>query len=113
AAGPVLGPDWVDAAVAEQALHWFVGDRALAERGRVLVPAAPIALVWNVRDESVPWIQELTRLIEPYRGDTPSHRSLRWKAAFDGSGAFLTPQLTSFPSLHATGRVRIVARWLS
>ncbi len=103
----------VDAAVVAQAFHWFDGERALAELGRVLEPAAPIALVWNVRDESVPWIRELTALIEPYRGDTPSHRSLRWKAAFDASDAFLPPELMSFPYLHATTRERIVARVVS
>jgi SAM-dependent methyltransferase len=108
-----LGGDSVDAAVAAQAFHWFDGDRALVELARVLVPAAPIALVWNVRDESVPWIRELTGLIEPYRGDTPSHRSLRWKAAFDASEVFLPPQRTSFRYLHATTRERIVARVLS
>jgi len=52
-------------------------------------------------------------LIEPHRGDAPSHRSLRWKAAFDASDAFLPPQLTSFPYLHATTHERIVARVLS
>ena len=103
----------VDATVAAQAFHWFDGDRALTELARVLGPSAPIALVWNVRDETVPWIRELTGLIEPYRGDTPSHRSLRWKAAFDTSDAFLPPELTSFPYLHATTRERIVARVLS
>src|SRR5947208_5684437 len=108
-----LGQGSIDAAVAAQAFHWFDGDRALTELARVLLPAAPIALVWNVRDESVPWIRELTELIEPYRGDTPSHRSLRWKAAFDASHAFLPPELTSFPYLHATTRERIVARVLA
>ena len=103
----------VDAAVAAQAFHWFDGERALAELARVLQPAAPIALVWNVRDESVPWIRELTELIEPYRGDTPSHRSLRWRAAFDASDAFVAPEVTSFPYLHSTTRGRIVARVLS
>jgi SAM-dependent methyltransferase len=103
----------VDAAVAAQAFHWFDGERTLAELARVLEPVAPIALVWNVRDESVPWIRELTGLIEPYRGDTPSHRSLRWKAAFDASAPFLPPELTSFPYLHGTTRERIVNRMLS
>lgn len=103
----------VDAAVAAQAFHWFDGGRALAELARVVKPAAPLALVWNVRDESVRWIRELTDLIEPYRGDTPSHRSLRWKAAFDASDAFLAPELTAFPYLHDTTRDRIVARVLS
>ncbi len=100
----------VDAAVAAQAFHWFDGERALSELARVLRPGAPIALVWNVRDESVPWIRELTKLIEPYRGDAPSHRSLRWRAAFDASDAFPAPELTSFPYVHDTTREGIVAR---
>jgi SAM-dependent methyltransferase len=100
----------VDAAVAAQAFHWFDGERALSELARVLRPGAPIALVWNVRDESVPWMRELTELIEPYRGDAPSHRSLRWKAAFDASDAFPALELTSFPYLHDTTREGIVAR---
>ena len=100
----------VDAAVAAQAFHWFDGERALSELARVLRPGAPIALVWNVRDESVPWIRGLTELIEPYRGDTPSHRSLRWRAAFDASDAFPPPELTSFPYVHDTTREGIVAR---
>jgi SAM-dependent methyltransferase len=108
-----LAADSVDAAVAAQAFHWFDGERALVELARVLEPGGRIALVWNVRDESVPWVRELTELIEPYRGDTPSHRSLRWKAAFDASDAFRAPELTSFPYLHDTTRDRIVARVLS
>jgi SAM-dependent methyltransferase len=67
----------IDAAVAAQAFHWFDGPRALDELGRVLRGGGRLGLVWNVRDESVPWIGELTDLIEPYRGDTPSHRALR------------------------------------
>ncbi|HEX9257882.1 MAG TPA: class I SAM-dependent methyltransferase, partial [Actinomycetota bacterium] len=100
----------VDASVAARAFHWFDGERALSELARVLRPGAPIALVWNVRDESVPWIRELTELIEPYRGDAPSHRSLRWRTAFDASDAFPSLELTSFPYLHDTTREGIVAR---
>jgi SAM-dependent methyltransferase len=100
----------VNAAVAAQAFHWFDGERALSELARVLRPGAPIALVWNVRDESVPWVRGLTDLIEPYRRDAPSHRSLRWRAAFDASDAFPAPELTSFPYVHDTTREGIVAR---
>jgi SAM-dependent methyltransferase len=100
----------VDAAVAAQAFHWFDGERALSELARVLQPGAPIALVWNVRDESVPWIRELTELIEPYRGDAPSYRSLAWKGAFDANEAFSAPTLTSFPYVHDTTREGTVAR---
>jgi SAM-dependent methyltransferase len=78
----------VDAVVAAQAFHWFDGPRAVAELVRVLPVGAPVALVWNVRDEDEPWVRGLTELIEPYRGDTPSHRSMRWREAFDASTAF-------------------------
>ena len=105
-----LAEGTADAAVAAQAFHWFDGERTLSELARVLQPGAPIALVWNVRDESVPWIRELTQLIEPYRGDAPSHRSLRWKAAFDASDTFPAPELTSFPYVHDTTREGTVAR---
>jgi len=103
----------IDAAVAAQAFHWFDGPRALRELGRVLAPRGPLALVWNVRDESVPWIRELTELIEPYRDGAPSHRSGRWHEAFETTDLFDPPTRTSFPYLHATTRERTVARILS
>ena len=103
----------LDAAVAAQAFHWFDGPRALAELGRVLPRGGRLALVWNVRDESVPWIRGLTDLIEPYRGQTPSHRSLRWKDAFDDTDPFTVPSRTSFPYVHRTTREGTVARVLS
>ena len=64
-------------------------------------------------DEVTATVDQLTSLIEPYRGDTPSYRSLRWKAAFVESDAFAPPELTSFPFRHATTREGIVARVLS
>jgi SAM-dependent methyltransferase len=102
-----------DAAVAAQAFHWFDGERALSELSRVLRTDGRLALVWNVRDETVPWIMELTELIEPYRGDTPSHRSMRWHRAFQATPAFAEPVLRSFPYVHATTREGTVARILS
>ncbi len=103
----------IDAAVAAQAFHWFDGPRALRELGRVLRPEAPLALVWNVRDESVPWILRITELIEPYRGDTPSHRSGWWATAFETSDSFDRLALHAFPYVHRTTREGTVARVLS
>jgi SAM-dependent methyltransferase len=103
-----------DAAVAAQAFHWFDGPRALAELDRVLVHPARLALVWNVRDESTPWVAELTRILEPHRGDTPSHRSERWRAAFDdGRSPWTPPERRSFPYAHRTSRDATVDRVLS
>ncbi len=49
----------VDAVVAGQAAHWFEPDRAAAELRRVLRPRGVVGLVWNTRDESVPWVRAL------------------------------------------------------
>jgi SAM-dependent methyltransferase len=108
-----LEADSIDAAVAAQAFHWFDGDRVLHELSRVLRRDGRLALVWNVRDETVPWILRLTELMEPYRGDTPSHRSMRWKQAFDTTDGFAPPTLHTFPYIHRTTREGTVARVLS
>jgi SAM-dependent methyltransferase len=103
----------IDAAVAAQAFHWFDGPRAVSELGRVLRPEARLALVWNVRDESVPWILRITELIEPYRGETPSHRSREWAAAFVTTDIFDPLALHAFPYVHPTTPEGTVARVLS
>lgn len=52
----------VDAVVAGQAYHWFDKVRAHPEIARVLKPGGVFAPMWNVRDESVPWVSELTEV---------------------------------------------------
>jgi SAM-dependent methyltransferase len=53
----------VDVVVAGQAFHWFEPDDALPEIARVLRPGGTLALVWNLRDESVPWVRKLSAVI--------------------------------------------------
>ena len=52
-----------DVVVAGQAFHWFDHDRALPEIARVLRPGGRLALVWNQRDEQIPWVRKLGRII--------------------------------------------------
>ena len=58
-----LGDRSVDVVVAAQAFHWFDHDRALPEIARVLRPGGHLALVWNQRDERIPWVRRLGRII--------------------------------------------------
>ena len=56
--------DWsVDAVVAAQAFHWFDLDRALPEIARVLRPEGMLCLLWNQRNEKIPWVRRLGALI--------------------------------------------------
>ncbi len=53
----------VDVVVAGQAFHWFDLDVALPEIARVLRPGGRICLVWNTRNEKIPWVRRLGRII--------------------------------------------------
>jgi SAM-dependent methyltransferase len=80
-----------DAVVAGQAFHWFDGDRALPEIHRVLRTHGRLGLLWNVRDESVEWVRELSGIIDPYEGSTPRHeRHAAWQGAFTKTDQFKT-----------------------
>ena len=70
-----LPNDSVDVVVVAQAFHWFDVEPALAEMHRVLVPGGGLGLIWNERDESTPWVRELSvamgwDLHQPYRVGT-------------------------------------------
>ena len=58
-----LGDASVDAVIAGQAFHWFDLDRALPEVARVLKPGGHLCLVWNFRNEKIPWVRRLGGLI--------------------------------------------------
>lgn len=52
-----------DVVVSAQAFHWFDHARALPEIARVLKPRGRLSLVWNQRDERIPWVKRLGRII--------------------------------------------------
>jgi SAM-dependent methyltransferase len=55
-----LDDDSVDAVLVGQAFHWFDHDAALDEIARVLRPGGVLGLLWNIRDDSIGWVAELT-----------------------------------------------------
>ncbi len=52
-----------DVVVGAQCFHWFDHDVALPEIRRVLKPRGRLSLAWNVRDERIPWVKKLGRII--------------------------------------------------
>ncbi|HEX2890235.1 class I SAM-dependent methyltransferase [Vineibacter terrae] len=76
----------VDAVVCAQSFHWFATPAAVAEIRRVLVPDGVLGLIWNVRDESVPWVAALTAIVDPFQSDSPRYRSGDWRRVFPAEG---------------------------
>lgn len=52
-----------DVVVCAQSFHWFDHDVALPEIARILRPGGVLALVWNTRDEGIPWVRRLGSII--------------------------------------------------
>ena len=100
----------VHAVVVGQAFHWFDGDAALAEIHRVLRPQGRLGLIWNVKDESVDWIEKLGQIMESYRGDAPRVASGAWKDAFDHTTLFSPLQRARFSFVHQADFAAVVAR---
>lgn len=80
-----LQDDSVDAVIAGQAFHWFRGEAALGEIGRVLVPGGSLGLVWNRREPDDPAQTAIVALIDRYHGDAPFHPDGSWRKAFHGT----------------------------
>ncbi|BEP96542.1 methyltransferase domain-containing protein [Acidovorax sp. sif1233] len=76
----------LDALVCAQAFHWFATNESLDEFHRVLRPGGRLGLVWNVRDESVDWVAELTDIITPFEGDAPRFYKGDWRRPFPHPG---------------------------
>ena len=59
-----LPDESLNAAVLGQAWHWVDPVAGSAEIGRVLRPGGVLGLIWNIRDESVPWVARLTAIMK-------------------------------------------------
>lgn len=90
-----------DVVVVAQAFHWFDAEQALPEIARVLKPGGHLALVWNQRDESIPWVKRLGRLI----GGSESTES---QQALVGSDLFGFVDSASFTHWQHVDRVSIL-----
>jgi SAM-dependent methyltransferase len=77
----------VDAITCGQAFHWFDLPRALPEMARVLAPGGGLALLWNERDDRVPWVAELSRILHA-ASPRPYDERADWAAQIASTGDF-------------------------
>jgi len=105
-----LADQSVDAVTVAQAFHWFRGPEALREIHRVLKPEGILALVWNVRDESVDWVRRLSGLMDPHGGGAPRYHTGLWRKAFEEPNGFTSLVLREFPFAHGGTLEQIVDR---
>jgi ubiquinone/menaquinone biosynthesis C-methylase UbiE len=82
-----LPDESVDAVVVAQAFHWFDAARALAEIRRVLRPGCGLAVVFNIRDQSVDWVRRFTEVTEFSAANRPHHSTTRAAFADEVSAA--------------------------
>ncbi|GAA4671177.1 class I SAM-dependent methyltransferase [Nocardioides nanhaiensis] len=92
----------IDVVVAGQSWHWFDHTRAVDEVRRVLKPRGRYSMVWNTRDERVPWVRKLGRLIGTQeQGTDPSE-------VLDASLKFIIVEHTTFSQWQRVDRRSIL-----
>lgn len=106
----------VDAVTVFQAFHWFEADAALAEIHRVLRPGGGLALVWNVRDRSQPWVAAMVALMEgefgplPYEQHHHNVAEAHWAQVVADAGGYTPVEHRSFPYLQDASLDTVIGR---
>lgn len=83
-----LPDDSADLIVAAQAWHWVDESLALPEAARVLRPGGTLGLIWNIRDDRVEWMSELTRIMGSSEAEDYTRRSIDIGAPFGATERF-------------------------
>jgi SAM-dependent methyltransferase len=69
----------LDAITVAQAFHWFDRPVAFAEFHRVLRPGGRLALLWNARDRSVPWVDAVWSIMDRVEKRAPWSGNHEWR----------------------------------
>jgi SAM-dependent methyltransferase len=93
AEGLPLASASLDAVTVAQAFHWFTFDLATAELARVLRPGGRLALVWNARDRSRDWVNQVWAVMDRVEKRAPWRDHENWR---DGA----LRQMPGFGPLH-------------
>ena len=105
----------VDAVTVGQGFHWFDRQRSLAELARVLRHDGLLLLVWNERDTTAPWVEEMSRIVHAHDpGETTAYVKLGdWSGVIDASGLFGPVARHTIPFVQPATRQTFVERALS
>jgi len=84
----------LDAITVAQAFHWFDADRAFGEFARGLRPRGRVGLIWNARDRSSDWVNEVWSIMDRVEKRAP------WRDHEQGNDSAPRPR-AGFGPLHA------------
>jgi SAM-dependent methyltransferase len=108
-----FAPAGLDAITVAQAWHWFDHERAAAEASRVLRPGGRLGLVWNARDRSEPWVDEVWSIMDRVEKRAPWRDHENWRdsalEAMPGFGELHSAEFRHLQQITPDGVVQRVA----
>ncbi|WP_010218802.1 class I SAM-dependent methyltransferase [Sphingomonas sp. PAMC 26621] len=108
-----LPDESVDAVVCATAFHWFATPAVMAEIRRVLKVGGTLGLVWNLRDEAVGWVKQLSVLTNAHQGTALRERADAWRDVFPAEGFSSLEESEWAYAHHGTVEDVVVGRTLS
>ena len=113
AAALPLADGTFDAVVCAQAFHWFADEASLAEIQRVLKPRGRLAMLWNTRDVTVPWVSDLGEILDPLQAAIPQETTGEWRRPFSSTDLFGPLHQLRFPHSQTLDADGLVERYAS
>jgi len=103
----------LDAIVVAQAWHWFDHERAIAEARRALKAHGSLGIVWNARERSEAWVNEVWSIMDRVEKHAPWRDHENWResaiAPMPGFGEVEIVEFRHFQDISVEDMVRRVA----
>jgi SAM-dependent methyltransferase len=108
-----LDPNSVGLVLCAQSFHWFKQPEALAEFARILRPGGRLALMWNERDRSDPFMTAYRNAIRAAGGEHPAEMRQFDPRVIEKSGLFGPVRLVEMPSSQLLDEAGLIGRAMS